>query len=477
MKRIGKDVIIYASADLIARGTQLLALPIYTQFLSVAEFGKLALLTVSASLLSMLLNLGVNNAVQRFYFDSESAESQRPVIVSTGLAGLIASGILCSIVAAAIIAMFGYKGVSYSGIGMDLFIMSIANVLPEQITQYSQDVIRLHFKPVRFFIVALVRTFLGVVIGIVLLSRFGMGIHGVLLGTLIGSIMAVPLGLLAIKDDLVFRFDPKVARKLFQYGSPFVLVGASYWIFQSMDRWMLLNLGDINQVGVFSIANKFAVIVSFATFAFNRAWSPYAFYIYANNPDYKIIYARIFSVWFFVIAFIGLGISLFSMEILRIMTPQEYWGAAPILSIMCAAMAIDGTTIITLLGITLERRTFLMNYGTWLAAGANLALNFLLIPRLGAIGAAVAAFTAYGVLTTYFLWMSQRLHPISFEWGKLAYPLALIVLTIGAPFVLVGHEIGVTALVMKCVFLVVILGGAGSFKIITFDEIRNMIRS
>ncbi len=477
MKRLGKDVIVYASADLIARGTQLIAIPIYTHFLSVAEFGKLALLTVTASLLSMLLNLGVNNAIQRFYFDSESADSQRPVIVSTGLAGLIASGALFSVVAVVLITTLRTEQMSFSGISTELFILSIVNVLPEQITQYSQDVIRLHFKPLQFFAVALVRTLLGVVIGIVLLSRFGMGIHGILLGTLIGSVLAVPLSLLAIKSDLVFRYDAKVARKLFEYGSPFVLVGASYWIFQSMDRWMLLNFGDINQVGVFSIANKFAVIVSFATFAFNRAWGPYAFYLYANNSDYKKIYAKVFAIWFFVIAYIGLGISVFSFEILKLMTPQEYWGAAPILSIMCAAMVMDGTTIITLLGISLERRTFLMNYGTWLAAGANLVLNFLLIPRLGATGAAVAALSAYGVLTTYFLWMSQRLHPIPFDWRKLSYPLALIAFTIAAPFVLAGQQIGVAAIATKCVFLVMILGGAVLFKIINYEEIRSFGRA
>ena len=138
---------IYASADLIARGTQLLALPIYTSFLTVEQFGQLSLLTVSASLLAILVNLGVNNAVQRFYFESEADRKKSAITVSTGLMQLIVSGVIFSLAAILAFVAMSRAGISISGISPALYIIAFSYIIPEQITQYAQDVLRLHFRP------------------------------------------------------------------------------------------------------------------------------------------------------------------------------------------------------------------------------------------------------------------------------------------------------------------------------------------
>lgn len=473
-QRFGKNVVIYAAADFFARGTQLFALPIYTALLSVEQFGQLSLLTVSASLLAMLINLGVNNAVQRYYFESEKNGISHAKIVSTGLIQLILSGILfCSLFILTFI-IVDPGNVAIFNIDPKLFLLAFLYIIPDQIAQYIQDVLRLQFKPVTFFYIAIVRSFLGVLVGLWLLMGWSMGVEGVLIGTLVGSVLAVPLGIFAIRKDLIFEFDMPIARDLLKFGSPFVLVGASYWIFQSMDRWMLANLSGMEEVGIFTVANKFAVIISFATFAFNRAWAPHAFYLHANDGNYKNTITKVFSLWFFLISLTSLAISLFGGEILVIFTPKEYWDAAPILSIMCAAMALDGTTIFTLLGISLEKRTFLMNYGTWIAALVNIALNFLLLPSYGALGAALAALSAYGALTGYFLWMSQRLHPLPLEWRKLSYALALVVCAALAPFALSIFGSGIFAHSIKIGFLGLAIAVGVGLGIINSGIVRQL---
>ena len=50
----------------------------------------------------------------------------------------------------------------------------------------------------------------------------------------------------------------------------FIFAGIAYWIFGSMDRWMISILSDNVQVGLYSVAFKFASIVLFINTAFGK---------------------------------------------------------------------------------------------------------------------------------------------------------------------------------------------------------------
>src|SRR5205085_1842008 len=227
LKKLGKDVAIYGGADFLFRAAQFVVIPIYAYTLSVADFGILALLTVSATLLGMLLNLGVSNSVQRYYFDPETEESDRPAVVSTGLAQLLLSGVVT--IAVAWLALRPFAGtlqVDY-GIAWPLVMIALLTVFPDQIAQYCLDAVRLQFAPLRFCAIAIVKNMLGVLLGLWFLLRWKMGVEGLLLGMLISAMAAVPIGLLMIRRDLRWGIDPVIARKVFRYGYPFVLTGAA----------------------------------------------------------------------------------------------------------------------------------------------------------------------------------------------------------------------------------------------------------
>ena len=428
--RLGRDVAVYGGTDLMFRLAQFVALPVYAYHLSVADFGILALLTVSATLLGMVVNLGVSNSVQRFYFDPATPERDRPLLVSSGLAQLLLAGIL--VVGIAFLVLQGLRDdiAGAYGIAWPLVLMALLTVLPDQVAQYSLDALRLQFAPLGFVVVALVKNLIGVLLGLWFLLAWDMGVAGLLLGPLLAAAAAAPLGLVMIRRGLVARIDPAVIRRVFHFGYPYVLAGAAYWVFGSMDRWMLIELADIEQVGLFSIAFKFATVLTFLISAFGQAWSPIAYKMSAEEPRYREYFARILSLWLFVLAALGLVLALFAPEIMRLLTPPEYWPATPILAIAAAGVVLYGTTLITAMGISLEKRTMLLSAAAWAAALANLAVNLVLIPRFGGVGAAVATLLSYAVLTGLLLYWSQRLHPLPLEWGKLAFGGLVVVLAV-----------------------------------------------
>ena len=82
-------------------------------------------------------------------------------------------------------------------------------------------------------------------------------------------------------------------------------------------------------------------------------------------------------------------------------------------------------------GIGIEKRARYYPIITAAAAAANLAGNFLLIPRFGTMGAAWATVLSYAVMAGLGLAISRRLYPVPFENRRLAGLLAAAALVYG----------------------------------------------
>lgn len=466
---LGRDVLIYGSGELLYRGAQFAVLPLYANSLSVSDFGLMTLLSVSITLVGMCINLGINNAVQRFYFDTDLSDSDRADVVSTGLIQLLSVG-FTTVLFGAVLLFFFHEPIEASyGITPLLAAIALATVVPEQVVVFVQDVIRLHFAPVRYMIVSIIRGLVGVLIGIALLRIFDLGVAGILLGTLLGSLLAIPIAMVAIRRELHIRFNKPLWRDLFRFGYPYVITGSAYWLFGSIDRWMLASISSMEQAGLLSVGMKFASIVAFASFAFGRAWSPFAFRLQAEDPAYRLKIARIMSAWCFLLSMVGLTVSLGGHWLLRVFTPPEYWAAAPVLSVTAGAIVLDGTTLVTAMGMVFGKRPGLMAYGAWLAAAANFLMNLLLIPHFGAVGASFATFAAYCTLTGSFMVMSQHVHRLPLEYGKLGYCAVLVATTLVAPFFLPEN------IALRAAVIAVALAGGLLFKVLDISSFATIM--
>ncbi len=430
LKRFNRDILVYGGTDLLFRGAQFFTLPLYVRELSVADFGLLALIQGSATLLGMLFNLGANNAVQRYYFDPEVSPDSRPAIVSAGLAQLMVSVSFGVGISMAI--GWGLREQLQASYGIEWKFVALAllTIFPDQVAQYSLDLVRLQFMIGRFVLVALIKNLIGLALGLLFLIGLDMGVAGVLLGSMLGSTLALPVGLYTIRSNLRRQIDFGVVGRLLKFGLPFVLAGAAYWVFGSIDRWMLAELSSIVEVGLFSIAFKFAAIVSIAVAAFGQAWSPFAYRLSTEGAGYRDAFTRVLSVWFFALALLAFTVSVLANDIVRLVMPPAYWPSAPMLAIGVCGIALFGTTLISSMGLAIEKMPMRLTAAAWIAAASNVGGNFFLIPRLGGLGAAFSTLISYSILAGLLLLLCQKFHPLPLEWRKLCYSLGLIVVAV-----------------------------------------------
>jgi O-antigen/teichoic acid export membrane protein len=188
-----------------------------------------------------------------------------------------------------------------------------------------------------------------------------------------------------------------------------------------MDRWLLAGMATLEEVGVFSVAHRFASIILFVSMAFGQAWSPLAMKIRTDHPQtYKILYVDILITLSCAMLLIGGGIALFASDIVAWLMPAEYHGSGVVLAALALGLVMQSTMQVTALGISIEKKTYLFGRLAWVAAALNLILNLVLIPSLGALGAAIASSLCYLFLTLAYLYYTQRLHPLPLPRGKIA---------------------------------------------------------
>ena len=76
--------------------------------------------------------------------------------------------------------------------------------------------------------------------------------------------------------------------------------------------------------------------------------------------------------------------------------------------------------IVVAIGVGRATRTQFNWVVTGAAAAVNIALNLLLIPPYGMMGAAIATVAAYSTMFVGMAWWSQRIYPVPYQWRRVA---------------------------------------------------------
>lgn len=438
LRTLARDSAVYGGADLVSKAIAFVTFPLIAAALSPTAFGALELLMTAIALLGIIANCGLSHAVQRFYWDPETPVGRRPVLVSSGLAAL-AVLVLCVL----IVGLLAIAASANWLPGLNLPMTSIAPTAAlvvmgsTLIAQYLLDVTRLQMAPWRFFGVSLATRVATAMAGVAAVVWLQLGLDGLLAVQAVISLLALPLAALAVRQDLTTVVDREVVLKLLRFGYPFIYSSFAFWLFGSVDRWLLAALSSVEEVGVYSIAHRFASIVMMVSLAFGQAWAPLALKMRADEPQkYRGWYADVLLMLACGMLVLGGAVALFSGELISFLMPAEYEAAARPLAVLCLGVVAQSTTQITGIGISLERKTSLFAHISWLMAVVNVVLNVLLIPQFGATGAAWASALSYLFLTASYLYCSQTLHPLPIPWRRVGVwfaMLALIGLVAGQP--------------------------------------------
>jgi len=204
-----------------------------------------------------------------------------------------------------------------------------------------------------------------------------------------------------------------------QYGLPLALNMFIIRIFTFSDRWLLARLQDFSAAGAYSAAVRIAGIVAMVIVPIRYAWVARMFHMHRAGA----LAQKLPEIWRQLaggMAIISLFVILLSHEIFALLIGAGYEQGMRVIPILALAYFLDALILIADAGIYVSGKTAIVPVFTGFAAIANIALNILLIPRYGLMGAAIAALTAYALLLFLGWRMGQFLMPIKIPYARVS---------------------------------------------------------
>jgi O-antigen/teichoic acid export membrane protein len=257
------------------------------------------------------------------------------------------------------------------------------------------------------------------VLRIVFVIGLGRGVAGMYAADLIVTVFLVPLMWPWMRPYLRATFSRGDLRTALRFGLPRVPHGLAQ---QTLDGGNKLLLGAYvpqAQLGAYQNAATLGTAVKFFTAAFETAWAPF-YYATAKQPDAKHTFSRMTTYAVAALVLIVAGTTAVARDAILVLLTPEYLAAVTVLPIVAVGMALQGVYLLTSIGLNLTSRTEFYPVATITAAVLGLAAGFVLMPRYGVTGAAVALLIAYTAQTAVAYVFARRLYPIPYEWSRLA---------------------------------------------------------
>lgn len=416
-KLLARHSMIYGLGTVINSIVSILLLPLYTRYLTPADYGITELLGVTVDIIGMLLATAISSGLFRFYFEYDDKKSRNEIISTI----IIALSAVCFTVVL-LLSLFTKPIAHYIIESTQLyyyFNISLISMLFQSINGVGFNYLRAVQKSFIFIVLSVTRLLILVSLNIYFIVFLKLGVLGVLLSNMIVAFITTCVLIVPILFSVGLNFSKTKLKQMLLFGFPLVPGVFVQFIAMASNRFFLKGYCSISDVGLYSLGSKFGTIPStFVSMPFNQIWQPRRFELY-KQPDSEVLFGRIFTYYLVLISFIGLGIAVLTREVLVIMSDQKFWSAYSVVP-----MIVLGNIILTMtyhfdMGLLIQKKTKYLAYISISNGIFILLLNFLLIPRYGIWGAAFATFIAFSYRTTLTYYLSSRIFKIHFEFLRI----------------------------------------------------------
>jgi len=209
-------------------------------------------------------------------------------------------------------------------------------------------------------------------------------------------------------------FDLETAKQLLQYSWPLILASLTVMLYTRVDVVMLQQMVGEREVGIYAAATRISEVWYFFPGIIVASVSPAI--IKAHRVDSILYILRLRRLYFFMTWLaisITVPISLFSGPIVNILFGAEFAEAAPVLAIHLWASIAVFLGVASSQYLLVEQLQKISLYRTLIGLIFNMLLNLIMIPSMGARGAAIATVVSYFIATySLVFFKSTRTHAV-----------------------------------------------------------------
>ncbi len=280
------------------------------------------------------------------------------------------------------------------------------------------NLFRVEERSVAFVSASLANILVTVGATLILVVALDKGPIGVIVGNFTGTLVVYSVLVFYRREQLGLEFDRKLLREMNRFGLPLVPTALFLWVTNFSDRIFLVKLADTSEVGLYSVGVRIA-----------SAMVSDAHGVQARMARVRVLDRRRRRGPAHVRVRPDLprrSSPPGSRPALALLSPWiVQWIAAPAFEessrvvgpLAFSAVAFAGYIVVAI-GVGRAKRTQFNWVVTGAAAAVNIALNLILIPPYGMMGAAIATIAAYAMMFVGMVWWSQRIYPVAYQWRR-----------------------------------------------------------
>jgi len=429
-RKLFRQSLIYGLGTLSTKLVGFVLIPLYTQNFSIARFGVLGLLEVSAQVVISVFGFALYSGFFRWYWD-KNAMDKRGSLFFTITVFQIGIAVFTYISALPFLGVLS-KQIIGSAEYSNLVGLMLLSSLFQLILVMPNTLLRLQERPWLFTLANTLQFVFSLSVTVYFIVFRQAGIEGVYYGQITGSLAYTAVLLRYTLRNMVAKFETRMLKEIIVFCFPLFLSGMALVVLNVTDRFFINHLGRLADVGLYSYGFKLANTLNvFLVTSVSFAIQP-MIYSMMNAPGNKQFYAKLLTYYTFGTLVFALALMVFGMEITKLFAKRvEYFDAWHIFPFIVFSIVFGMMKDVAVTGMNIAKKTTSIAITVVITAVLNLILNMLLIPVWGNQGAALSKLLAMMVFFILTLYASQKQYPIPYELKRISIMLVTAALLYG----------------------------------------------
>lgn len=416
-----KKIFMFALGPIVAAILGFVTLPIISHYISTEQYGMSSLFQVTYNFLYSFILLGYDQAFMREFNEEDN---KKRLFFNCAFPSFMFSIVLCILIILfkeqISLIIFGdskyFTPIVLLGICMPLFIVEKFLLLSLRMSENGKKYSFWNiFSKLLYLIILIIFIALGE-------RSFLCITYSLVSAQIITSILILIFDGKNVSISIK-SYDKELFKKVTKYALPLVPIVVINWAMSSLDTIFLKYFSNFYNVGIYTMAYKFVNIIMIIQTSFCLVWAPISYRWKKENKNNKYYQLVILAMSFIMMEVFAL--TMLFKPLINIILSSQYHNCIYIIPFLLFYPIFVTVSETTTLGIPFTRKSYLNVIISIISIITNAVLNYILIPKHGAVGAAIATGISYCVffwLRTLFsrkLWFKFKLNNLVFFTGIL----------------------------------------------------------
>lgn len=416
--------LVIGTSSLINMIISLITTPVITRIVDPEQYGQLSIFNMYAGIAVMVLCLGLDQSLVRFFYNQETIEYKRSLLKTCIKYPLIIS--IPILIAVAALANFNIVEFEFFSI---IMVFLCTNILMSLINRFAILVLRLTYQNDKFAHCNIMTKAINVILILVLVftikkNYFLLMIIAGVVSVLVTTIYAI----FSSREYWSFRHtDYEIDNKeIIRYGIPLIFSMGITQLFQALDKISLNMYRTYEEVGVYSSAMSIISVFALIQSTFNTIWGPMQVEHYTKHPEDTRYISRANGYITVIMFFIGFSLILVK-DVFALLLGAKFREAAYIMPFLIFNPIMYTISETTCSGIEKSKKSYLNIIVAVIVCIVNYAGNTILVPILGGKGAAISTGISYIIFWSLRTLFSNKYYYIDYHIKKFLIITALAI--------------------------------------------------